>query len=149
MGNPWRLGIVGRRYVFLEGLKTIVERVQIKVALECRNLDEIWHDFPAASGLDALLIDVEERRLPGRAALQRLRAEFPMVRIALLAESCDHGEVDYALRNGLNAFILKTCRIELIVKCLELLCSRSVSSPAMLFVEPPWITPSHAVQRCR
>ncbi len=149
MESPRRIGLVGTSYVFLEGLKTILERVQFKIALECRSLDEIWQDFPATSRLDALLIDVDEGRLPCRANLQRIRARFPRLRLAMLAASCEHGAVGYAMRQGLNAFILKTCRTEAIVKCLDHLCLRSPSAPAMLFIEPPWITPSHTTPRRR
>ncbi len=120
MSKPWEIGIVESNYLVLEGLKRIFSNSAFKVVFECRSVGEIWKLDPPAEKIAGLLIDVDQEEYPSDEVIARLRSEFPESRIILMAESSDQVNVAHAIEGGLDGLVLKSRRVETIVKSLEL-----------------------------
>lgn len=120
MSKDWELGIIEPNELVLEGLKQIFSRSGFKISLECKSLGEICEITPPVPRIEALLIDVAQHAYPSEAEISRLRAEFPECRIVVMVESSEYANVPHSVRHGLDGLILKTCRVEAIVKSLEL-----------------------------
>jgi DNA-binding NarL/FixJ family response regulator len=103
-----RLLIADDQPIFVEGVRRVLEPVaDIEVVgsaeSEAKVLPAIANTQP-----DFVLMDFLSPSLNGLACLERVRARYPEVKIALISAQREPGVIESALRRGACAFVLKT-----------------------------------------
>lgn len=103
-----RVLIADDQPIFVEGVRRVLEPVaDIEVVgsaeSEAKVLPAIANTQP-----DFVLMDFLSPSLEGLACLERVRARYPEVKIALISAQREPGVIESALRRGACAFVLKT-----------------------------------------
>jgi DNA-binding NarL/FixJ family response regulator len=62
----------------------------------------------ASTNPDLVLLDVRMPRLDGLACLERIRKQYPKLKVVMLSASGDPEHIQAAFRRGANAYIVKT-----------------------------------------
>lgn len=103
-----RLLLADDQPIFVEGVRTVLEAVEdIEIVgsadSEAKVLPAIANKQP-----DFVLMDFLQPSLEGVACLERIRARYPEVKVALISALREPTVIESALRRGACAFVLKT-----------------------------------------
>ena len=93
--------------LFLDGLRNLLTAHGFEVVGSARDgLEAV--DKARALCPDVILMDIHMPRLDGLAALRRIKAELPAVRIVMLTMSAEDKDLFEAIKDGACGYLLKT-----------------------------------------
>lgn len=93
--------------LFLDGLRNLLAAHGFEVVGSARDGFEAV-DKARALCPDVILMDIHMPRLDGLAALRRIKAELPAIRIVMLTMSAEDDDLFEAIRDGACGYLLKT-----------------------------------------
>jgi two-component system NarL family response regulator len=93
--------------LFLDGLRNLLAAHGFEVVGSARDGLEAVEKARALCP-DVILMDIHMPRLDGLAALRRIKAELPAVRIVMLTMAADDEHLFDAIRDGASGYLLKT-----------------------------------------
>jgi DNA-binding NarL/FixJ family response regulator len=93
--------------LFLDGLRNLLAAQGFEVVGSARDGFEAVEKALALCP-DVVLMDIHMPRLDGLAALRRIKAELPAIRIVMLTMSAEDEELFEAIKDGACGYLLKT-----------------------------------------
>ena len=108
MGERLRLVIADDHGLVLEGLRrALAEHPDIEIVGSATSGSEV---IPLVARLDPdiVLMDLRMPRMDGLTCLDRLRKQYPKVRVVILSATHEQEHILTALKRGASGFILKT-----------------------------------------
>jgi len=97
--------------LFLDGLRNLLAAQGYEIVGSARDGFEAVEKARALSP-DVILMDIHMPRLDGLAALRRIKAELPAIRIVMLTMSAEDEELFEAIKDGACGYVLKTQETE-------------------------------------
>ena len=110
-----RLFLVDDHPVLRDGLRALFQQdPSLQIVGEAENGEQLLAQLPATP-CDVVLLDLHMPELDGLATTQRLRAEFPDVRILILSMADHERAIGEVLAAGASGYVLKNASHEEIV----------------------------------
>jgi DNA-binding NarL/FixJ family response regulator len=104
----WNVLIVEDQSIVRQGLRLMLEQDnQIKVVAEAENGEEAIKKMESQV-IDVVLMDIRMPVMNGLEATRRIKKRWPLVKILILTTFNDDEYAIQALKDGANAFLLKT-----------------------------------------
>jgi DNA-binding NarL/FixJ family response regulator len=103
-----RLLIADDQSIFVEGVRRVIETVDDIELVGTAESEAKVLPLIANAKPDFVLLDFLSPSLDGLACLERIRARYPEVKVALISAVREPGVIESALRRGACAFVLKT-----------------------------------------
>ncbi len=103
-----RVVVADDQPIFVEGIDKILESVEDVEIVGVADSDAKVLPLIANLQPDFVLMDFMIPRLSGLACLERIRARYPHVKVALISAVREPGVIETALRRGASAFVLKS-----------------------------------------
>jgi DNA-binding NarL/FixJ family response regulator len=97
--------------LFLDGLRNLLAAQGYEIVGSARDGFEAVEKARALSP-DVILMDIHMPRLDGLAALRRIKAELPAIRIVMRTMSAEDEELFEAIKDGACGYVLKTQETE-------------------------------------
>lgn len=103
-----RVVVADDQPIFVEGIRMVLESVDDVEIVGTADSDAKVLPLIANLQPDFVLMDFMVPRLSGLACLERIRARYPQVKVALISALREPGVIENALRRGACAFVLKS-----------------------------------------
>jgi DNA-binding NarL/FixJ family response regulator len=103
-----RLIIADDQSIFVEGVRTILDSVDDIQLVGTAESEAKILPLIANAQPDFVLIDFLSPNLGGLTCLEKIRARYPEVKVAMISGTREPGVIETALRRGASAFVLKT-----------------------------------------
>ena len=112
--------VVEPNEILREGLRRILNKSQLRVAVDCAAVGELWGLSSANSDIRMILIDVAEQPALTVADMERMRQNFAKAKIVLMT---DPAQCRQAMEVGRRAdgLVLRTYGTSVLIKALELI----------------------------
>ena len=106
--NRIRLIIGDDQAIFVEGVRNVLDSVDDIELIGTAETEAKVLPLIANTQPDFVLIDFLSPNLVGLTCLEKIRARYPEVRVAVISATREPGVIETALRRGASAFVLKT-----------------------------------------
>ncbi len=113
-----------------DGLRTVISGAFDSFELfEAASLEEVVAVIEREGSLDLVLLDLHMPGMNGMAGLERLRASYPTVPVAIVSASQEYGVARNALAAGASGFIPKSLRRSAIVDAIRRISAGEIFFP--------------------
>ncbi|HQW86742.1 MAG TPA: response regulator transcription factor, partial [Flavobacteriales bacterium] len=103
-----RLALADDQVLFRRGLSLLLgELPDVTIAFECANGEDLLRTLKD-DPVDIVLLDLEMPVMDGMAAMKRIRAEHPGVRVIVLSMHDEEKFIVHLMELGANGYVLKT-----------------------------------------
>lgn len=124
--------------LFREGVKPVLQKLGPEVEIiEAKDYPEAFQAAHRHTDLDLALIDLNMPGMPGVDGIERFRAAFPRIPVAVLSASDERDSIQRLLGNGVLGYICKSSPSDVILSAIKLILAGEVYIPAILLGEQP------------
>lgn len=112
MKKQIQLGIVEDHSIVRAGLVSMLKEYErIKILFDVSNglelLDKLKTNKP-----DIILLDIEMPRMDGRVALEKIKKNYPKLKVIIITAFSEHAHIVEFIKMGVNSFLPKDCKID-------------------------------------
>ncbi|MBK9447893.1 MAG: response regulator transcription factor [Bacteroidetes bacterium] len=106
--NPIKVALTDDHKLFRKGMIALLEDAEgMQVLFEAGNGIELLQKLSEGNLPDVILLDITMPEMDGIAALQRIRSEFPTVKVVMLTMNQDDAMILHLIELGANGYLLK------------------------------------------
>ena len=106
--NPIRVALTDDHKLFRKGMIALLEDAEgMQVLFEAGNGIELLQKLAQGQLPDVILLDITMPEMDGIAALQRIRSEYPSVKVVMLTMNQDDAMILHLIELGANGYLLK------------------------------------------
>ncbi|MBK9286008.1 MAG: response regulator transcription factor [Sphingobacteriaceae bacterium] len=111
--------IVDDEKIIRAGLASLLRNTEIKIIGEAENGEELFPLIKLRKP-DVILLDLEMPKLNGSKTLNRLRAEYPLLKVVILSKYHDEELIKDIFNRGARGFVSKSnCDVETLVTAIR------------------------------